>query len=206
MNDLRIQRWAEVLVQYSVAVKPGETVAIQGGIAAEPLLRAVYREVLKAGGVPSVLPVLPGLQRDFYELGSDQQLETITAVERFMRAEADVTIQIMAERNTRALTGIDPARLNMTAPDCATGAEVAQRIKLGEADCGIATRSVAHSAGLGFVPLVWENFDLVLRQRDYFLPGAFELFGFLRTERFRARAAELGGYDLSLSGSVRLVN
>jgi aminopeptidase len=91
-------------------VKPGETVAIQGGIAAEPLLRAVYREVLKAGGVPSMLPVLPGLQRDFFEIGSDRQLEKITAVERFMRSEADVTIQIMAERNTRALTGIDPTR------------------------------------------------------------------------------------------------
>ena len=105
-----------------------------------------------------------------------------------------------------ARAGIDPARLNMTAPDCATGAEIAERIKLGQADCGIATRSVAHSAGLGFVPLIWENFDLVLRQRDYFLPSAFELFGFIRTERFQARAAELGGYDLSGCGEVRLVN
>ena len=110
MNDPRIQRWAEVLVRYSVAVKPGQTVAIQGGTEAAPLLRAIYRDVLKAGGVPVMLPVLPGLQRDLYEIASDEQLATINPVERFFREQADVTIQIMADRNTRGLTGIDPSR------------------------------------------------------------------------------------------------
>ncbi|MGH2550828.1 MAG: aminopeptidase, partial [Thermomicrobiales bacterium] len=110
MSDARIQRWAEVLVQYSVAVQPGQVVAIQGGIDAEVLLRAVYREVLKAGGIPQMLPILPGLQRDLYQIANDDQLTTIAPIERFMRTEADVTIQIMAERNTRALTGIDPTR------------------------------------------------------------------------------------------------
>ena len=50
----------------------------------------------------------------------------------------------------------------------------------GRADCGIATRAVAQSAGLDFVPLTWERFDLVLRQRDYFLPGPQALFDFIR--------------------------
>lgn len=110
MIDPRIARWAEVLVRYSVAVKPGQMVAIQGGVEAAPLLRAIYRETLTAGGVPVMLPVLPGLQRDMLELASDEQLETITPVERFIREQADVTIQVMAERNTRGLTGVDPTR------------------------------------------------------------------------------------------------
>src|SRR6187402_1966790 len=110
MYDPRIQRWAEVLVRYSVSVQPGQIVAIQGGVEAEPLLRALYREALKAGGVPVMLPVLPGTQRDLFELASDEQLSTIQPVERFFREQADVTIQVMAERNTRGLTGIDPSR------------------------------------------------------------------------------------------------
>jgi aminopeptidase len=110
MNDPRIRRWAEVLVQYSVTVRPGQVVAIQGGVDAEPLLRAIYQETIKAGGVPAMLPLLPGLARDFFELASDEQIQTITPVERFIREQADVTIQIMAERNTRGLTGIDPSR------------------------------------------------------------------------------------------------
>lgn len=90
-------------------------------------------------------------------------------------------------------------------PVYATGSDLAQAIRAGHADCGVATRSVAQAAGLGFVPLVWENFDLVLRQRDYFLAGPSALFGFVRSDRFRQRAAELGGYDLSVCGEVRLV-
>lgn len=102
--------------------------------------------------------------------------------------------------------GITPGNLSMTTPDCVTGDDIADRIRRGQADCGIATRSVAQSAGMGFVPLIWERFDLVLRQRDYFLPGPSALVGFARSDRFRQRAAELGGYDLSVCGEIRLVN
>jgi putative molybdopterin biosynthesis protein len=56
------------------------------------------------------------------------------------------------------------------------------------------------------VSAVWEHFDLVLRQRDYFLPGAQALFGFIRSAALRERAGELGGYDPSAIGMVRLVN
>jgi len=91
-------------------------------------------------------------------------------------------------------------------PAFATGPDIAQAIRAGRADCGIATRSVAETAGLGFVPLVWERFDLVMRQRDYFLPGLQALFAFLRTEGFHARGRELTGYDTGEAGEVRQVN
>ena len=102
--------------------------------------------------------------------------------------------------------GIEPAAVTLTRPDCVTGPDIADRIKREEADCGIATRSVAQAAGMGFVPLIWERFDLVLRQRDYFLPGPSALFGFIRSDRFRQRASDLGGYDLCVCGEIRLVN
>ena len=56
------------------------------------------------------------------------------------------------------------------------------------------------------MPLAWERFDLVLRQRSYFLPGPQALFRFMRTDAFRARAGELTGYDVGPAGEVRLVN
>jgi putative molybdopterin biosynthesis protein len=91
-------------------------------------------------------------------------------------------------------------------PVCPTGPDIAQAIRAGRADCGIATRSVAHASGLGFVPLVWERFDLAMRQRDYFLAAQQSLFKFLRTEAFHARGRELSGYDTSEAGDVRLVS
>ena len=96
--------------------------------------------------------------------------------------------------------------LKLAKPAFPTGPDIAQAIRAGRIDCGIATRSVAKSAGLDFLPLTWERFDLVMRRRDYFMKGPQALFEFMRQAGFRDRASELGGYDVSDTGAVRLVN
>ncbi|MFY9684754.1 MAG: substrate-binding domain-containing protein, partial [Pseudolabrys sp.] len=91
-------------------------------------------------------------------------------------------------------------------PVCPTGPDIAQAIRAGRADIGIATRGVANAAGLDFIPIVWETFDLVMRQRDYFRPPLQSLLTFFHSPDCATRARELGGYDLSASGTVRFVN
>jgi putative molybdopterin biosynthesis protein len=103
-------------------------------------------------------------------------------------------------------TGVAFEALNTLKPPCPTDPDVAQAVRVGRADCGIAARAVALTAGLDFIPLTWEHFDLALRQRDYFLPGPQALVDFLRTAAFRERAAELKGYDVAGTGSVRHIN
>jgi len=98
---------------------------------------------------------------------------------------------------------LGPDQLERQSPPCPTGPDIAQAIRAGRADCGIATRSVATAAGLDFVPILWERFDLVMRQRDYFRPPLQKLIAFARGPALAARAAELGGYDVTDSGSVR---
>ena len=105
-----------------------------------------------------------------------------------------------------ARAGIALDDLRLSKPAFPTGPDIAQAIRAGRIDCGIATRSVARSAGLDFLPLTWERFDLVMRQRDYFMKGPQALFDFMRELVLRDRAAELGGYDVSDAGVVRLVN
>jgi putative molybdopterin biosynthesis protein len=105
-----------------------------------------------------------------------------------------------------ARAGLALDALALVKPLCPTGSDVAQAVRAGRADCGVATRAVVQAVGLDFVPLIWERFDLVLRQRDYFLPDAQALFKFIRTAAFRERAAELSGYDLSEAGEVRRVS
>ena len=102
-----------------------------------------------------------------------------------------------------ARAGIAFEALNTLSPPCLTGPDVAQAVRVGRADCGIASRAVALTTGLDFIPLIWEHFDLALRQRDYFLPGPQALADFIRTAAFRERAAELKGYDVAATGSVR---
>jgi putative molybdopterin biosynthesis protein len=105
-----------------------------------------------------------------------------------------------------ARSGIGLDELKLAKPAFPTGPDIAQAVRAGRVDCGIATRSVALAAGLDFLPLVWERFDLVMRQRDYFMKGPQALFDFMRQTGFRDRATELGGYDVSDAGAVRLVN
>jgi len=105
-----------------------------------------------------------------------------------------------------AHAGIALDDLKLAKPAFPTGPDIAQAIRAGRTDCGIATRSVARSAGLDFLPLTWERFDLVMRQRDHFMKGPQALFDFMRQAGFRDRASELGGYDVSDAGAVRLVN
>jgi aminopeptidase len=110
MADPRIEKWAKALTTYSVEVQPGQTVAIAGHAAAAPLIRAVYREVVRAGGLPVVMPTIEGVGRDLLLEGNDEQIQFISPIERFLRSEADVVINIMAETNTKRSSSVDPER------------------------------------------------------------------------------------------------
>jgi excisionase family DNA binding protein len=105
-----------------------------------------------------------------------------------------------------ARAGVAFEALETLKPPCPTGPDIAQAVRSGRADCGIATRAVAMAAGLDFVSLTWEHFDLVVRHRDYFTPGLQALFVFLRMPALAERAAELAGYDVGDCGSVRHLN
>jgi excisionase family DNA binding protein len=94
-------------------------------------------------------------------------------------------------------------KLAAVSPVCPTGPDIAQAIRAGRADTGVASRSVADAAGLDFVPIAWEPFDLVIRQRDYFRPALQALVKFLHSSELSQRAQEMGGYDIGGAGSVR---
>ncbi len=110
MADPRLTTWAKTLVSYSVRLQPGQLAAITGGIAAEPLMRAIYKEVVAAGAHPVVVPVLGGLSAELLTHGSDEQLTWISPVEELLRTKADVLFNILAETNTKSMAGVEPAR------------------------------------------------------------------------------------------------
>jgi excisionase family DNA binding protein len=101
----------------------------------------------------------------------------------------------------RAKSSLD--NLAAVSPVCPTGPDIAQAIRAGRADVGVASRSVADAARLDFVPIAWEPFDLVMRQRDYFRPALQALIKFMYSSELKARAQEMRGYDISGAGHVR---
>lgn len=120
---------------------------------------------------------------------------------RIGQRQAGAGAQLLLAKLARSL-GID-ATVVSTAPAFETGQDLAFAIRAKAVDCGIATRAVAEANGLGFIPLAWESFDLVMRRRTYFEPGPQAFFAFLRSHEFRDHAKRLGGLDISASGDVR---
>ncbi len=110
MTDPRIEKWADVLTGYCIDVQPGQSVAIGGGVAAEPLLRAIYAKVVERGGYPVLSPDFSGLSAKLIAHGNDDQLGFITPFEQFLSTQADCSIRVMAETNTRSASAVDPAR------------------------------------------------------------------------------------------------
>jgi len=111
VHDPRIDKLAEVLVNYSVAVKPGDKVLLRGQTLAEPLFKALYAKVLEAGGNPLVVPTIPGMDELFYRLASDDQLQHVPAPIKLAMESYDCMISIMGSPNTKAMGNVDPAKM-----------------------------------------------------------------------------------------------
>jgi excisionase family DNA binding protein len=89
------------------------------------------------------------------------------------------------------------------ASEVRTETEAAAEVAAGRADAALGLETAARQYGLRFVPLIEEEFDLVLWRKAYFQPPLQALWAFCRTPRFTAKVAELGGYDIAGLGEVR---
>ena len=65
------EKYAKLLVEYCTSVQKGENVSINIDTPAEPMARAVVREVLRAGGNPVLHMNYPELMEDVLELAPD---------------------------------------------------------------------------------------------------------------------------------------
>ncbi len=110
MRDPRVENLAKILVNYSTRVTEGESCLIEGPTAAEPLIAAVYEQVLAAGGQPLVAMIFEGQSEAFFRDATDQQLEWVSPLARWASESAICRIAIGADTNTRGLSGADPKR------------------------------------------------------------------------------------------------
>ncbi|HIJ62841.1 MAG TPA: helix-turn-helix transcriptional regulator [Rhodospirillaceae bacterium] len=98
--------------------------------------------------------------------------------------------------------GIGPKALTLAGIVARSETEVGMAVMEGQADAGLAVASVAGALKLDFVPLFRERFDLAIDRRAFFDPPLQRLFAFTKSDEFRAKAAALGGYDVTGLGMV----
>jgi aminopeptidase len=115
LTSLHLERWADLLVRHAVSVQAGQVVRITAQPAAEPLLEAVYRAVLAAGGHPIVHVQPESLTEVFYEWASDGQLDWKNPLNARETELIDASIHLSACTNLRAMDKVDPARTQRVA-------------------------------------------------------------------------------------------
>lgn len=108
--DSRIVNQAQVLVDYSANVQPGDTLAIRSTPLAQPLIEAIYTRALERGGHPAAFLEPARLDELLLKLGSDEQLRRPPFFLEAAVPVFDHVITIQAPENTRYAGGADPKR------------------------------------------------------------------------------------------------
>ena len=110
MTDPRVERLADLLTDYSLALREGQVVRIDSLDAGSPLVLALYGAALRAGALPYTNVSLSGLGETLLQHGSDEQLTYLSPIQWEEIEQIDALVTIWSESNTRALSRVDPTR------------------------------------------------------------------------------------------------
>lgn len=109
--------------------------------------------------------------------------------------------RLLFEREIRK-AGFDPAALPGWDTVVSRHLDAGLAVLSGAAQAAPGIRAVAGLLGLDFLPLAWERFDLLIPRDRYFDKPVQLLLNLLHEDRVKALAADLQGYDLSLTGKT----
>jgi aminopeptidase len=106
MTDPRIEKLADVLINYSCAVKPGEKILVEAIDVPHAFTKALVTAAHKAGGKPLVLLKSNEVNRALMMAGSQEQWDTIAAVERLQMESVQCYIGARGNPNVSELADV----------------------------------------------------------------------------------------------------
>ena len=101
--------------------------------------------------------------------------------------------------------GIDPETITGYDREMATHMAVAAAVASDGADAGMGVLSAAKAMGLDFVEVAPEEYDFAIPAKYLGLPHVKAFIDILKSEEFRARLDELGGYSCENAGEIILL-
>ena len=106
MTDPRIDKLADLLINYSCEVKPGETILIEAIDVPHEFTKSLVRIAAAAGGRPVVWLKSNEINRALMVAGSDEQWELIADVEKSMMQRAQCYIGARGNPNISELSDV----------------------------------------------------------------------------------------------------
>ena len=191
MIDPRVTRLADLIVDYSLELQPGQVFRIDALDAASALALAFYKSAIRAGAHPYSSIGLEGMLEILLEHGSNEQIEYIAPQQWDEIEELDAIATIWSETNTRALSRVDPGRhANHLAAQRRLHNRRWERIAAGEMRwCGTLFPTSAHAQDAGMSLSTYEDFAFSACHVD---TGDAAEHWRLVASSLRARAESLG--------------
>ncbi len=103
--------FAALICDWCLEVSAGQQVIVASTTLAESPVRALHRAILQRGAWPLLRLAPPGVGEDFYRHAGDVHLDGFAPIELHEIEQMDAYVRIDAPSNTRALAGVDPARV-----------------------------------------------------------------------------------------------
>ncbi len=111
--DKRWQQLGDLLVNYSLAVKPGEKVMIaMTEVETYPLALAVYEACIKSEAYPQVQFLSEEFNRLLLKFGSREQIDWVPEIEAYGMQWADVYLGLRGAHNLAALWDVPDGKLS----------------------------------------------------------------------------------------------
>lgn len=114
MSDPRVKKLAQIMVGYSLKIKPGHQVHLQTSPLADEFNLAFIEEATKAGGYVLASNAISGAQEVFLKHATNEQLDFVSPINKKIIDTFDARMVVQANANTRALAGIDPKKIART--------------------------------------------------------------------------------------------
>lgn len=98
--------------------------------------------------------------------------------------------------------GIDGEKIEGYGNEVHRHLDVGLEIIAGRVDAGLGIGAVAGLLNIGFVPIRWERFDLMILKDRFFDEGIQQFLSLLHEVQFRQIVEALNGYDTRISGKM----
>lgn len=145
------------------------------------------------------------IQGFMVEKGNPKNITKFEDLERkdvkFVNRQRGSGTRLLLDYNLNKLN-IDSKDINGYYREEFTHLAVAAAVEAGDADVGLGVYSAAKMMGLDFIPVCNEEYDLAIPEEYLELEIIKEFIETIKSEQFKAKLDELGGYDYSNTGTI----
>ena len=120
---------------------------------------------------------------------------------RFINRQEGAGTRMLLDYHMKRL-GMDGSQIRGYDQHVSTHTEVAIAVRSGRADVGLGLRAAALAFGLECIPVTKERYDFVIPKAYFYTQPIQEFLEVIRSEHFRRKVDQLGGYDVADIGTV----